>query len=353
MKQKCLLLILILVILNASLVLAITQEEAVNIAQDYAINNPLPSLITKPDYPIESGYEIKKNVTFRTDEIERIEEQSLWAIPANITYQIFRNLTLENEIPESLVVYVDDITATVIPELSKIVGKGAFGCSDKSTDLCSGISILFDTEAVATYSWVESNILEEICICKEKDKERCRNKLIDPAAYKYIEERTDDWNRAQENILNSCEGFSSIESIVLEEDEGNYFRFYIRILTPLNDVITAWDIRGIVREAGGVVSLKFEKETGKIFEQRRSIDLSNYENTLIKEHNARKQNSVWYIPPSELREIVKYNWVKGIVANSRGELFSRTEQDNTFLYIGIAVIVIIFAVVLWKTKKIK
>lgn len=311
----------------------LSEEEAINITQDYLTNTLIPNrergLLKRYALPPPDGgqgYEIENvSANIRTEEIGRIEEPALWAVPVCFSYKIIDHYSKEgihtHEIrcdPKSTI-YVDDVTGTVIPELAKIADMSAFGCCNRSY---SGVYIQFDIAAITTYYWTESDVLEDICICRNKDIRECGNKPVDLSAYNYTAEKTDNWNKSKESILNSCEGFSSIDLIELDEDEGDYFRFQISA-NQWSDAAVRWVNRNLVRQ-GGWIPLKFEKETGKIFEQRRSINSSayaEYENTLITEHNAEKLSkdfSAWKIPPSELRNITKYDWVIKIEPEGEG-----------------------------------
>ncbi|RLF51529.1 MAG: hypothetical protein DRN24_04805 [Thermoplasmata archaeon] len=325
MKHQKLILLFIFAIVNINSILAISQNEASNIAQEYANYVLIPQErdrlleIYPPDsYEIEMG-----DAEVLTNKIEKIEKQSLWFVPIDINYKIIKRPCVNYELlsegadvqkgNKRIIVYIDDVTASVVPELSKISSKDVFGCSDKTSERCDGVFITFDIESITEYYWVHSSVLKEICVCQESDKRECRGKPIDLSAYKYKPKPAINWDEAKENILNSCEGFSSVRSIELEEDEGDYFRFQVWP-TQWRDAAPEWLRRGLFR-TGDYITLKFQKTTGKILEQIKTINLSRYENILITQHNAEKKGNFWYIPPSELRNIVKYEWIVGVSPN--------------------------------------
>lgn len=349
----------------------LSEEEVINIIQDYLTDTLVPNkergLLKRYPQPTQEepeGYKIENvSADIQTEEIGRIEEPALWAVPVCISYKKTKQ-HLEvgihtNEIrcnPKPMI-YVDDVTGTVIPELAKIGDISAFEYCDKPI----GINIQFDIASITTYYWEESDVLEDICIYRDIETyAEGGNKPIDPAAYKYTAEKTDDWNKSKENILNSCKGFSSIESIKLEEDEGDYFRFRI-YANPQYGAAIALYKRGLVCD-GCSVPLKFEKETGKIFEQRRSINSSayaEYENTLITEHNAEKlYHSGWKIPPSELRNITKYDWVIWIEPECIGTgsvvMDEKNGMEETIPGLGLWTILILaatIAIAMYQKKK--
>jgi len=365
-SRVLILFIIIIGIASPNLVFAVSQNDVISIVQKYA-NDILVSQERNKllkIYP-SGSYEIKIiRADVLSDKISKIEEQSLWYSSVNINYQLTKLDGINNK-PEdgriSIPVYVDDISGNIVPELTKIYSKDVFDCSDKASEICSGVFIALDTDSVTESSWVESSVLEEICVCQKEDKRECGDKPTNSLAYKYEPKPVANWETVKENILNSCQGFSSIKDIKYDH-EGEDGSIYFTISpTYVGNAMILWVKRNLVGTQRNV-TLGVSKSSGKIIEQRQIVELFDYKDILITKHNAEDQGNYWYIPTSELRNVVKYDWVLKIESNmimggediktqGLGDIEFPYKQSNIILYLGIIFVILIFAGVLFKIKK--
>ena len=273
-------------------------EEENDLQQNYPSPNPeLPE-----SYLIENF-----TVSLQVEHIEFVEELGLWVVPVHINYQIHKLIEgnggeAEPDLITSLkTIYIDDSTGNIIPEMQKLSNVTPFLSPDGYHQLADGrveIYIHFKEKSLQLeYYWEKSDILKEICICQ--DNTGCPSKPINPNAYVYIPNPTDNWEDASTNILASCDDFQSIKNIGAAVEQGDYFLFSLWA-TQWQDRDRAWVDRHLVRGAN-VIPLKFEKSTGKIYEERWATDTlpdnqQEWVEILVTEHNAINNHVFWYIP---------------------------------------------------------
>ena len=152
----CITILIVIISIGTTNVYALSEIEAIQIIEGYSNGDLYQQVSTEltekyPQATIENpdGYNITiiANVIL-SDSIENIIEQDLWASVVEYEFTITK-VSFEkdfNYTPEkshvSKVVYVDDITEKVVPELSKFIGGAmTWDCSNKETEKCDGLFV--------------------------------------------------------------------------------------------------------------------------------------------------------------------------------------------------------------------
>ena len=256
-----------------------------------------------------------------TEEVNIVEEpigEVNMTEKINITEEIPEQETEpEEEINETLLAEIEQCKEDLKDEDKVYDYENVCECSALETDICfNQIGVIFNEIEKKTYWETYPTLFKELCVCLDEpdEQERCESygKPLTEDAYIFDYVGSTEWSVLQDSINNYCEGYNAITHLELEDEDDDFFYVilelsYTRFLTQS------------VTKTG--TYLKFSKYNSTYYIRRESLDISSFNDIFISEHGMELQDielrgnepHAWYIiPTSELKDIIKYNWVKEI-----------------------------------------